>query len=215
MSSLSAILEPVVKLTGLGEDAAERIARVVVAVLCEQLAPVERARVVPALPARLAPAVSTDTPAPTAQPEPPLDSLDGFYQRIGRRLGVEVGAALELAQLVLSRLGATLDPDTRTLLELRLPEGFATLLEPRSVHALPAHPAESTRRYATLAEGRPGASHPLSQVRPEDSQHDSVARADNPHADDKLSSSHAPAHEDVTLAGGKPGSRRPLSSGNE
>ncbi len=65
----------------------------------------------------------------------------------------------------------------------------------------------------TLAEGRPGSAHPLSEARPERAQSQSVARADNPHGDTKLSSATGltQEREGETLATGHLGSNRPLS----
>jgi hypothetical protein len=65
----------------------------------------------------------------------------------------------------------------------------------------------------TLAEGRPGSHHPLSEARPERAHSHSVVRADNPHGDTKLSSAvgFTQEREQETLAAGHPGSDRPLS----
>jgi hypothetical protein len=68
-----------------------------------------------------------------------------------------------------------------------------------------------------LAEGRPGARNSLASGDPALLAHrHSVARSDDPHGDSKLSSARGLTQErdEDTLASGRPGSRRPLSSGH-
>jgi hypothetical protein len=66
----------------------------------------------------------------------------------------------------------------------------------------------------TLATGRPGSQHPVSEAHPETAQERSVVNAENPHAETKLSSSRGTTQERraETLATGAPGSHRPLHS---
>ncbi len=100
---------------------------------------------------------------------------------------------------LLSRLRRALPPETGVLLE-------APAHETHAGHELPARP----RR--TLAEGRPGSRHPVSESRPPTGQSGSVA-SDNPHGDTKLSSSRGltQEREAETLATGRPGPRRSLA----
>jgi hypothetical protein len=67
----------------------------------------------------------------------------------------------------------------------------------------------------TLAEGRPGSRHPLSEARSDRSQSESVVATENPHADTKLSSAHGltQEREGESLATGHSGSDRPLDEG--
>jgi hypothetical protein len=62
----------------------------------------------------------------------------------------------------------------------------------------------------TLSEGKPGSRHPLSEARLDRAQSNSVARADEPHADTKLSSARGLTQERLheTLAVGRPGPKR-------
>src|SRR4029079_2041283 len=96
--------------------------------------------------------------------------------------------AVEWVQAVCQSLYEALDTERRQLLARRLPDEWAALLasaprapesdEPRGT--LPGH-------GHTLATGRPGSRHPLSESAPRSGQAESVA-AENPHGDGKLSS---------------------------
>jgi hypothetical protein len=100
-----------------------------------------------------------------------------------------------------------LSPAALYRLREALPEPMSALFHPREpgkrfehVHLDPNH--------HTLADGRPGSRHPLSEARPERAQTDSVVRADNPHGDTKLSSATGLTQErersiaDIIRAGG-------------
>lgn len=143
--------------------------------------------------------------------------LDEFYARVAAREGVAPSVALEHAQVVCLALAEALDPDARAHLTLHLEPAWHGLFSrrPEQPPGFELHGA-ARRRVApgsgtTLATGKPGAHHPLSEAGPAHSQ--SVVGAENPHAATKLSSSPGPEpeREGRTLASGRPGSDRPLS----
>ncbi|MBX3231426.1 MAG: hypothetical protein KIT84_10810 [Labilithrix sp.] len=72
-------------------------------------------------------------------------------------------------------------------------------------------------RGHTLATGRPGSRHPISEARHAGAHAESVVRSDNPHGDMKLSSARGTTqereHED--LAEGKPGADRNLADATD
>lgn len=146
-------------------------------------------------------------------------SADEIYREIGDREGVSVGFAREHAQVICGVLLEQLDPDLRTRLELHgggaMQELFAPpspapeIERPRSREPVPAGEGH------TLATGRPRSRHPIAEA-VTNAHRDSVARAENPHGDTKLSSSPGTSsaeREGRTLATGSPGSRHPLSEG--
>jgi hypothetical protein len=113
-------------------------------------------------------------------------------------------------------LADALSEDVLTRLRRHMPGDMGQLFTPP--RAMTSTAAEPHGKHApgpgsTLADGRPGSRHPLSEANP--AHRDSVARSENPHADTKLSSSAGMTQERVsdTLATGKPGSHRPLSEG--
>jgi len=134
------------------------------------------------------------------------------YHRVAEREHAQLGFAREHTGVVLEALAAVLSPYARERLAGGLPSGMAVLLEPPAVVPAPT-PVVRAREQTTLASGRPGSRHPLSEARPDRAHRESVARADNPHDDTKLSSSHGltQEREDDSLARGRLGSRRPLT----
>jgi uncharacterized protein (DUF2267 family) len=126
------------------------------------------------------------------------------------------GFAIEHAQAVGEALVLELRPELLTRLRRRLPPALAALLEPRPTStAPPPHPTRAPVALGegtTLATGRPGSRHPLSDSHPS-AQHHSVASSDDPHGDTKLSSARGLTQERTgdTLATGRPGSHRPIS----
>jgi uncharacterized protein (DUF2267 family) len=144
--------------------------------------------------------------------------VDELYDRVARREGIPLGFGKEHAQSVCQILGESLELEQREQLTSHLPPDFAELFEPRPIPtpcSRPAHidapvgPGEGT----TLATGRSGSRHPLSEARPENAQTHSVVRSDNPHADTKLSSSQGTTQERLheSLATGTPGPEHPIS----
>jgi hypothetical protein len=69
-------------------------------------------------------------------------------------------------------------------------------------------------RGTTLATGRPGSRHPVSEAHEDRAHTESIARSDDPHGDTKLSSSRGLTQERLreTLAEGRPGPEHPVSN---
>lgn len=101
------------------------------------------------------------------------------------------GFAVEHATAAGEALVLELPPELLARLRRRLPSALAALLEPRERPGVapphPRHPPATPGTGTTLASGRPGSRHPLSEASPPVHRH-SIARSDDPHADRKLSS---------------------------
>lgn len=139
---------------------------------------------------------------------------EDMYELVRRSENVAAGAAREHAQIVLGAIGERLDPALRLRLVGRLPADLARLLEARDIGAPPDHvPPSFLPPLHTLASGRPGSRHPISEARPERAQSHSVVKEDNPHGETKLSSSRGTTQERLgdSLATGHPGPTRPIS----
>ncbi len=123
---------------------------------------------------------------PRRRPRPARGHGDLFLV-VARRARVRRVVAIEVGEVACSALAARLSPEARERAIRHLPPDLAGLFEP---------PA-------------PG----IVQSPPSHAQRESIAAAANPHEDTKLSSGHALADElgTETLAGGRPGSERPLS----
>jgi hypothetical protein len=99
-----------------------------------------------------------------------------------------------------------LDAEARARVRRALALAIGALLSPREDGVPPPHP-EPPRAPApgTLATGRPGSRHPLSEARADRAHAHSVVREENPHGATKLSS--APGltqeREGETLASGR------------
>lgn len=141
---------------------------------------------------------------------------DALYQRVQRHLDVKMSTVVERTGVALLAMARALRPETREWLAQRMGESWAGLLEERSAAAASASTSGSASRgievpdpgtKRTLAEGRPGSEHPLSESAPEP-QPDSVA-ARNPYANRKLSSAED-VHSDP-LSKAKPRSKHPIS----
>lgn len=128
-------------------------------------------------------------------------------------LGVTPGQARELIASVCRVLIEELSSEAVDALRVGVPTALAALLVEPVTDEPPPRRALDPRR-ATLAEGRPGSQHPLSDAPGRSAQRGSIAD-DNPHAASKLSST-AGASQDRrrdTLSEGHPGARYPLSGG--
>ena len=200
------LLSDVAEHTGqAGTQDAERTVRAVLEILSERLSwPVIEA-------------VADDLPgALTAGLREGVDRQDfdlaEFQARVGDRMRVPLGRAVELTGVVCQFLSQALSPGTLHRLREELPEPMGVLFSPceSGERFEPVH-LEPSR--GTLAEGRPGSTHPLSEARPERAQSQSVARTDNPHGETKLSSATGltQEREGETLATGHLGSNRPLT----
>ena len=124
-----------------------------------------------------------------------------LYERVRRREGISLGRARERVQIVLAVLGSLLPEETKKLLERKLPAEVFALFDERAESAPPAHRVHGH----TLATGRGGSSHPVSEAAPRRAHSESVALSRNPHGDTKLSSARGLTQErlDETLATGR------------
>lgn len=187
-------------LTGIDDRAQiERVVRSVLSVLGEQLPGSERAWFAQVLPLPLRPAVDPHAGWGNG------DDLERFYQRVAAREAVSIGFAIEHARSVCRTLVESLGEPALEHLRLRLPDALQPLFDWPDTPAPPQRPIHP-RPARNLASGRPTSSHPLSEAHPNAAQSESVARSDNPHADEKLSSSHGTTQEreGETLARGRP-----------
>lgn len=192
-------------------DAAEarRALRATLAVLGERLLDDEARALAEELPAELA-AVVTDVDY-----DGDFDSSE-LYERVRRRERAGASRGLEVAEIVLGALGAVLEPDRRRKIARGLPEGAREVFSGRIAHgeppphAVPSHAPKMT----TLATGRPGSAHPVSESAPPSGHTHSVACSPVPHEETKLSTTRGPTQERFreTLAEGKPpGPARPVA----
>lgn len=189
-------------------EAAERAVLATVESLGERLLPLDAAAVASEIPLPLADALRRRL-------NPGEFGLPELYQRVASREGVPLNFAREHAIAVCLELGRWLDRDANFHLRERLPDDFAELLRPPPSPWELANARIRGRNGRTLAEGRPGSEHPLSEGRADRAQSQSVARSENPHAETKLSSARGVTQEreHQTLAEGHTGSDRPVSEG--
>jgi uncharacterized protein (DUF2267 family) len=138
---------------------------------------------------------------------------DEFFGRVARHERVERGFGAEHAQVVCQALGEALGAEAMTRLRKELGPEIASLFDAQE-------PIESLPRTArsagsTLASGREGSRHPMSEARPDYAHVGSVARSTEPHAETKLSSARGLAQErsGETLATGHPGAKHPVDEG--
>lgn len=196
---------------GIGDSEAPSAVRAVFSALGELLTADETAALAAQIPTDLAQWLR-------AAPRARAMSLDDLYARVAEQTGLPVPRALEVTQAVCRALAVQLRPDVRDRLSAHLGPVTGRLFEvphegtpsQRPIH-LSSPPASGEGR--TLATGRPGSRHPLSEAHPESAQAHSVARSDNPHSDRKLSSASGLTQEILheTLAEGKPGPSRKIS----
>lgn len=178
MSSFKELVETVrVRMGGATQDEAVAATHATLAALGEHMGSIDALAVAAALP-------------------PPFDAtlrnnivdirhdLDSFYARVAAREGVALGFAMEHAQAVCRALVLVLGEDVHEHLSVDV---WPELLRPGVADRTP--PPPSSGRGSTLADGRPGSAHPLSEAPPPDgAQTESVVRSANPHGDHKLSS---------------------------
>lgn len=209
MTSYAHFVERVRERAGLAHDAdAARVVEITLEALGEALLQPERMAIAVSVPAALGQALSRRPVAPE------LD-VAGFYASVSERAGLAPAFAMEQAQVVCRVLAESLDEPLRRRLARDLPEGFGDLFAASEPPAPPPerlhHSAKSTPPPATLAEGRPGSAHPVSESAPDRAHSESVARSRDPHADSKISSAQG-EHSDA-IADVRAPSRRPLSGG--
>lgn len=183
---------------GVSFERAEQVTRVVLAGLGSYLTSATRQFVADELPAPLG--VTLQDVSGVAIP---------LEERVLDMAGT-AGRARELVASVCRVLAEELSNAGLTALRAGLPPSLAELLATPGQDLSTRPPAP--RRNATLATGRPGAGHPISESHPIDHQTGSVAEA-NPHGGAKLSSSPGTTQErrHETFAEGQPGYDHPLA----
>lgn len=130
-----------------------------------------------------------------------------LYERVRDRTGTPPGLAREHTDIVLRALGDVLDEPMLARLARVLPEPIVRGLQGPERVEVPPHGAGAKPRHTrTIATGRPGSSHPISESAPPSGHTHSVALSDNPHAETKLSSARGLTQErfDETIATGRP-----------
>jgi len=164
------------------------------------------------LPATLASAVEKG-----ARQSPAPGDYDDLIEAIETRENVGTAEAREHASATCEILGERVEADVGAMLRGRLPTFLVTMLDARaqSVRA-PRHVPHShdePEERSTLATGRPGSAHPISEARPDRAHTNSVARSTEPHQETKLSSARGLTQERLgdTIAQGVAGPRRPVS----
>jgi uncharacterized protein (DUF2267 family) len=199
------LLEEVAAHAGLSSPIeAERALAAVLGMLAGRLSHAEAEALAEALPAALG------APLRAGRYHGELDR-DEWIAHVARREGTTRGFAVEHTLSVCQVLAEALPPEVLERVRRALPGPLAALFTPSPVGRAPVveRPAHSGH---TLAEGRPGSLHPLSEAARESAHSQSVVRAVNPHADTKLSTSRGltQEREAESLATGRPGSSRPL-----
>ena len=137
--------------------------------------------------------------------------LDELYARVARHERVSTGFAVEHAQIVCRAIAEGLSEGALTHLRKVLGPSVASLLEvPEPIETLPRSAGAAG---STLASGREGSRHPISESRLDRAHSSSVARADDPPEATKLSTARGLTQErhDSTLASGHPGARRSIA----
>lgn len=139
-----------------------------------------------------------------------------LYAEAARREQVDLGFAMEHAQVVFQVLAQELDPELLVRLRKRLPPDVAALLRPRAHSPEPpphvhVHPDSRPAPAQTLSRARPGTAEPIAEAHHELAHAGSVARSETAHADRMVETAHTtrPGLEDDTLAATRRGSRRP------
>lgn len=174
---------------GIPPDRAEQLTRSVLSGLAGYLTLPQRELVAAELPASFARCITESRPF-----EP------GLMGRHGR----------ELVASVCHVLGEELSNDALRVLRRAVPGALAELLAEPSPEI--AAPPVDSRQGTTLASGRPGSRHPVSEASPPRGQAGSVGEI-NPHGATKLSTSPGTTQErrHETLAESRPDERRTLA----
>ncbi|MBI2393736.1 MAG: DUF2267 domain-containing protein [Deltaproteobacteria bacterium] len=201
--------------SGLENDArTARVISAVVSVLAEALEPSDAHDLSRGLPVDLAGRMARE-PADASS----LSSAGELYDRVAERIGADRGVALEESQVVLQVLAEHVDPEVLVRVRKRLPQDLAVLLSPRPAFIAPPRNPPSIREVPTprdtLATGRVGSKHPLSEAEPDRAHQNSIAKNPDPHGDTKLSSARGlrqqQLHDSVADAARDPGPSHRLS----
>jgi uncharacterized protein (DUF2267 family) len=154
-----AFIEEVCWRTGVeSTEAADRAVRATLQAVGERLVASDAQALQEALPAPLAGFVAS------ARRHGEGD-LTQLYAEVEAQEPVRAGAAVEHAKVVCEVLTETLDGDMRTRLRARLPDDWAALFTVRERASAPAGGAGQPLGHGhTLADGRQGSDHPLSEA---------------------------------------------------
>jgi len=184
---------------GVSAGLAERVIRVVLTGIGGYLSAAERQLVADELPAALGVAVLTGSTLAT----PIEERVLAFDPSIGH--------ARELIASVCRVLVEELSTEALAAIRAAVPVALASLLAAPTTSEAPLQTAPEHPRD-TLAGGRPGSHHPVSDARGPGVHSESIA-AGNPHAATKLSSTTGSTQERhrETFAEGRPGYPRPLA----
>jgi uncharacterized protein (DUF2267 family) len=193
------VIAHVVLHSGLAHEKARAATEAVLSALGTQLGRPEAEALAAELPEALARSVRDSRYAPETQ----------LGARVAALEEVTLAVAVEHIASVCHALAELLPEATLERLRRGLPGDVAVLLEPPSREVAAHEHGHVAAPRHTLAEGRPGSRHPISESRPPGAQSNSVVTSDNPHGDTKLSSSRGltQERERETLATGKPGTR--------
>jgi hypothetical protein len=152
-------------------------------------------------------AVPVDPGSLTAASKP--RSVADLAGELAQRTGVSRSQAAEALRAAGIVIADALDPDTLRAVLDAVPEDVSALFLHRESAERPVAPRVQHGRGHTLATGRPGSRHPVSDSSSAVAQTHSVAREANPHEEGKLSSGHV--HHADPLSEREPGSRSPLT----
>lgn len=197
-------LEKVEEKTGLPHQRAHGLIEATLRVFSRMLPRNERQALKAALPLSLGRVVEMEGEELRLDP-------DAFIAMVGEAFHLNKHLAREAVPVVCAEFADAIDDALLERWLAALPEGFSPLFEaPPDVEPLPPrHPKAGT----TLADGRPGGCHPISEagipVVGLPPHRESVVLRKNPHEAEKISSAH-PENES-TLAQGRPGSTHPIA----
>lgn len=201
-------LTKLVRERGLADDrSAHRAIMATLQALGSRVPAPEREALARALPLKLARAVSAERfrGAGTAR---------DLYAAVERAERVKPGYAHEHVQIVLRALGELLPDELDDRVEEAIAPSIAELLRgfAQTDGEPPPYAEVHSARHHTLATGKPGSAHPLSESPPPGPQSESVA-AENPHADTKLSTAHGETQEreHESLADERPNTSRTIA----
>jgi hypothetical protein len=145
----------------------------------------------------------------------PAESVEGVHGMVAARLELPMGRAAELTRVVGELIGERLDDEGWALARRDLAPELLAILEPRTPVGRPGPRTERepTSDERTLAAGAPGAQRPIAAAHHPVAQPASVD--DDAQHDERLATAHGTRQEErgETLATGRPGSTRPLSTG--
>jgi uncharacterized protein (DUF2267 family) len=155
------LVKRVMDLTGINQPASAAVAlEATLEALGERLTSGDASRLADALPPRLSAALLRLRRHTGA-------GLPALFARISVCEGVRLGVAIEHAQAVGRALAEALGLEERLLLQRRLPPDWAALfadaVQPAIAEVHP--PLTSSGQGHTLADGKPGSRHPLSEMR--------------------------------------------------